>query len=228
MKRILLLASFAFLINAASAQLFSGVNFLRNGNLDFMTFKLDGNVLIYLNKDGSVKKWGYDRFGARGQDNYLDELDAYIGRVDYYTANDDAAYRGKIKYIGNVLLSYYASYEQEWLRGKLKSIGKITLDYYSNFDNEAFKGSIKSIGANAITWYGSFDNSAVKGKLKSVGPTSLTYYNSSDDKLYSGRLKTIGNSSFTWYGSFDLKDYQGALKTGLQAQTINQVKYTLR
>lgn len=228
MKRALFFAIFSFFICTANAQTFSRVTFTRDGNLDFLSISLDGNVLLFLDKDGSIKKWGYDRFGARGQDNYSDELDPYVGRVDYYTQNDDPAFRGKIKYIGSYQLTYYASYDQEYLRGKLKSIGSISFDYYTSFDDNAFRGNIKSIGQNSVTWYSSFDNAGSRGKLKSIGNTQLTYYNLTDDKIYGGRVKSIGGTSYAWYGSFDRKDYQGGLKTGSSVQTINQVKYFVR
>lgn len=228
MKKLLLLIAIIFSVSSSFAQCLNKISFVRDGSLDFISFALDGNVFIYVTKDGNIKKWGYDRFTARGQENYADELDAYVGKTDYYTQNDDAAFRGKVKYIGGTLITYYASYDDAMLQGKIKSIGNITIEYYQSYENESFKGNIKTVGQHSFSWYGSFDNAAYRGKLKSVGPTTITYYGSSDDKIYSGRIKSVGSMTYTWYGSFDRNDYRGAMKSGNQWQTLNTIKFYVR
>jgi len=228
MKKIFVLFLALAFAAGGFAQSIARITIDRSGSLEHISIGLDENTVIYLGKDGSMLKWGFDRYAARGMENYDNSLDPYMGRVEYYGPNDDAAFRGKIKSIGRFQLTYFASYDNESFRGKLKSIGGLTFDYYQAFEDKAFQGNIKSIGQNSFTWYTAFDNEAFRGKLKSVGPTAITYYGSFEDKLIRGKVKTLGNSSFTWYTSFDLKEYGGAMKTGTQLQTLSAVKYFVK
>jgi hypothetical protein len=225
MKNLFAIAFTLLLTQFCTAQNVSKLNFSRAGNLEYIVIGLDEFNVIYLQKDGSISKWGYDRYAARGGENYAADLDPYAGRVENYAATDDAAFRGKIKYIGKYLVTYYASYDNTGLPGKIKSIGTLAINYYEAFENEAFKGNIKTLGGNTLTWYSSFENEAYRGKLKSLGITNIVYYGSFEDKEVRGKIKTLGNSSFTWYSSFDLQDYRGAMKTGQQMQTIGGIKY---
>jgi len=225
MKKLFIVLFAVLLAQFSIAQNISKLSFSRAGNLEYIAIGLDDFNVIFLQKDGSMSQWGYDRLAARGGENYAATLDPYAGRIEYYAATDDAALRGKIKYMGKYLVSYYASYENESLVGKIKSIGNLQLSYYESFENEAFKGNIKSLGGNAVTWYSSFDNEAFRGKLKSLGATSIVYYGSFEDKEVRGKIKTLGSSSFTWYTSYDLRDYRGAMKTGTQLQTIGGIKF---
>ena len=200
---------------------------IAGGNIAFV-IGLDENVSLYLNKDGTISKWGFDKYAAAGVENYRDAVDPYQGRTEYYTAMDDTAYRGKIKYIGKYKFTWYASYDIASMRGKVKSIGSIVFDYYQAYENEAFRGNIKTFGQKELAWYSSFDNNALKGKIKSFGPTSFTWYTSVGDDILRGKIKTIGNASFTWYSSFDLREYRGAMKTGLATQYVDGIKYVIR
>ena len=228
MKKIIVFAFAICLSISVFSQNLAKITITGSGNVDFISIGLENNTFLYLNKDGSIKKYGFDRYANYGAENYMDTLDEYVGRVDYYSATDDAAFRGKVKYIGRFLLTYYASYDNESLRGKLKSIGSINIDYYASFDNEAFKGNIKSIGQHAFSWYANYENVAYRGKLKAVGSTNISYYGSFDDKVISGKVKTLGGTTFTYYTSLDLQQYRGAIKTGLQTQTLNTIKYYVR
>jgi hypothetical protein len=207
------------------SQTLSQVTINGSGAVDVFVISLDENVQIYLTKDGAINKWGYDRF-IGVQENYGGQLDPYVGRIEYYTQNDDAALRGKIKYIGKNLLTYYASFENEMLKGKIKAIGTTNFDYFLNYEDAAYKGNIKQVGQQNITWYSSFDNEGYRGKLKSIGITSLSYFGSFEDKSYKGKVKNIGGNAFTYYSSFE--KYSGGLKSGNTFSTINGVKYFVR
>lgn len=221
------LAIFAVLIlTQVFAQDISTVTITGKGSLESLSFGLDENVKVNISRDGHVVKWGYDRFQARGQENYQGILDSYVGRVEYYTQEDDPSLRGKVRYIGNVQLTYYASYENEALQGKLKSIGSNSLEYYQSYEDESYKGCIKSVGPNPVSWYSSYDNEDVRGKLKSLGSTNIGYYSSFDDKAFRGKVKNIDGFSFTYYSSFER--YSGSMKTGSSNLAAGGVRYYVR
>ncbi len=226
MKKLLsAIIAFLFFTNAFSQNI-SKITITGTGSINAFTFGLDDYVKLNITKDGNISTWGYDRFEARGEENYNEKLDPYVGRVEYYSQDADAAFRGKIKFIGRVQLTYFASYENDAFKGKLKSIGYNTIEYYQSYDNEAYRGNIKSIGQQAITWYPSFENEGLRGKLKSIGNTELTYYSAYEDKAYKGKIKSIGGYRFTYYSSFEL--YSGSMKTGSSVQLVNAIKYYAR
>jgi hypothetical protein len=220
-KFILILISFFFLGTVTSQKL-SQVNIKGNGTVDVFMISLDENVQLYLTKDGNISKWGYDRFMGI-QENFGSQLDPYVGRVEYYTQNDDAALQGKVKYIGRIMLTYYTSFENETLKGKIKTIGSISFDYFLNYEDAAFKGNIKKIGQQNVAWYSSFDNEGYRGKLKTLGSTSFTYYSFFEDKAFRGKIKNIGGNSFVYFSSFE--NFSGSLKSGSMVSTINNIKY---
>ncbi|HQW83053.1 MAG TPA: hypothetical protein PK987_01255 [Ferruginibacter sp.] len=225
MKRILLVTALIFVITNAFSQSLSKITIAGRGQVEVFAFALPENVQLYLTKDGNIYKWGFDKYIGY-QENYNNDLEPYVGRVEYYSQNDDAALRGKVKYIGNTLLTYFASYENDALIGKLKAIGYTNIDYYLNYDDAAYRGNIKKIGANMINWYASFENADIKGKLKNVGSTLLTYYGSFEDKAYRGKIKSIGQNNITYYSSFEL--YSGSMKTGTSVLNVAAVKYYIK
>lgn len=225
MKKKFLSIAALFIIQLAVAQHISRITITGTGQVDVFAIGLDENVQLYLSKDGHISKWGFDRY-IGFQENYNSELEPYVGRVEYYTQNDDEALRGKVKYIGRTLLTYYASYEHEALKGKLKAIGTLNLEYYLPFEDAAFQGNLKFIGRNGVTWYGSYESKDLRGKLKNIGPTLLTYYGSFEDKAFIGKIKSIDRFSFTYYSSFE--QYSGSMKTGNTTITANGIKFYLR
>jgi hypothetical protein len=225
MKMIFLAFTASFIFMIGYSQSISKITITNNGTIDVISIGLDENVQVYLTKDGNISNWGFDKFIGY-QENYDGVLEPYMGRVEYYTQDDDEALRGKIKYIGRTLITYYPSYEREELKGKIKSIGSFIVNYYFSYDDRAFAGNIKTIGQQIITWYASYENEAVKGKLKAVGPTSITYYGSFEDKAYSGKIKSIGRFTITYYSSFE--QYSGSVKTGTQLLNANGIKYFIR
>lgn len=225
MKKILLATvSFFVFVNGFSQSL-SKITINGNGQIEIFAFALPENVQLYLTKDGNLHKWGFDKYIGY-QENYNNELEPYVGRVEYYSENDDAALRGKVKYIGSTLLTYFASYENAALKGKLKAIGSINFDYYLDYDDAAYRGNLKKIGTNDINWYASYENADIKGKLKNIGPTSLTYYGSFEDKACRGKIKSIGQYSITYYSSFE--QYSGSMKTGTTVMNVAGIKYYVK
>jgi hypothetical protein len=222
MKKTLIYLLIIFSSTTTIGQKLIQVNIKGNGTLDVFMISLDENVQLYLTKDGSLSKWGYDRFMGI-QENFGGQLDPYVGRVEYYTQNDDAALQGKVKYIGRTMLTYYTSFENETLKGKIKTIGSISFDYFLNYEDAAFKGNIKKIGQQNVAWYSSFDNEGYRGKLKTLGSTSFTYYSFFEDKAFRGKIKNIGGNSFVYFSSFE--NFSGSLKSGSMVSTINNIKY---
>lgn len=228
MKSLLTAAICALFSVPAFTQNLSKITIDGNGNIQTIAIRVETNSMLIISETGNVVRWGEDIFTQNGYENFEDKLKDYMGRVEYYNNSADEAFRGKLKYLGSLLLTYYASYDGDELRGKLKSIGSTNITYYRNFEDEAVRGKIKTIGNSEVTWYTSFNNPAFKGRLKSVGSTELTYYSNSDDKAYAGKVKSIGGSVFTYYPSFDRQEYRGRMKTGTQVQTFNGVKFFVR
>ncbi len=225
MKKIFFSISFLFVLQFANAQHISRVTITGTGQVDVFAIGLDENVQLYLSKDGNIIKWGFDRFIGY-QENYNSELEPYVGRIEYYTQNDDEAIRGKVKYIGRTLLTYYASYENDALKGKLKAIGSLNLDYYLAYEDVAYTGNLKSIGRQAVNWYASYESKDLRGKLKNIGSALLTYYGSFEDKTFVGKIKSIDRFVFTYYSSFE--QYSGSMKTGSTITNANGIKFYIR
>ncbi len=225
MKKFFLLSAAIVFCIVVFGQRISKITITGSGLVGDIVIGLDENVQLYLTKEGQISKWGFDRYTGI-QENYNDYLDPYVGRVEHYSQNDDEALRGKVKYIGQTLISYYPSYEIESLRGKLKSIGSLNMDYYQSYDDKAMAGNFKSIGQQTIAWYPSYENEALRGKLKAVGPTTLVYYGSFEDKAFRGKIKSISNFTFIYYSSFE--QYSGGMKSGSTIVNANAVKYYVR
>lgn len=209
------------------AQKIGKITFSGNGGLEVIAIDLDGNVILNLKDDGTIRNWGVDLYRERGMENYNGELGAYMGRIEYYTPNDDSAFRGKVKVIGRYSITYFASYDGESYQGKIKSIGSMNFVYYAPYDEKAFGGKIRSMGGTPVTWYASYENEAIRGKLKGIGSTSISYYGSFDDKAYSGKVRSIGGSTITYYSSTE-RYYAGMIKSGNMIQYANGIKYFLR
>jgi hypothetical protein len=225
MKKLCLSALTLVICSAVFSQRIAKITITGNGLINGIVVGLDENVEVYLSKEGQIMKWGFDRFIGY-QENYNDYLEPYVGRVEYYTQNDDEALRGKLKYIGRTLISYYPSYEIEALRGKMKSIGSINMDYYLSFDDKSQAGNLKSIGGQNVSWYPSYENEALRGKIKSLGPTVFTYYGSFEDKAFRGKIKSIDGFNFIYYSSYE--QYSGSMKSGNSILNANAIKYYVR
>jgi len=225
MKKIFFAFVASFTLIIGYSQNISKITITGNGTIDVISIGLDENVQVYITKDGNISNWGFDKFIGY-QENYDGVLEPYMGRVEYYTPDDDEALRGKVKYIGRTLITYYRSYEREELKGKIKSIGSFIVNYYFSYDDRAFAGNIKAIGQLMITWYASYENEALRGKLKTVGPTSITYYGSFEDKAYRGKIKSVGRFPITYYSSFE--QYSGSVKNGAQVLNVNGIKFFVR
>ncbi|MBP6430723.1 MAG: hypothetical protein KA319_03070 [Ferruginibacter sp.] len=225
MRKIMTAVLLLVATTIVNGQQLTQVNITGVGITDCFIVSLPENVQVYVSKDGSIIKWGFDRFIGI-QENYGGQLEPYVGRVEYYTQNDDVAFRGKVRYIGRNMITYYASYEGDVLKGKIKTIGTTTFNYFFNNEDAAYQGNLKQIGQQSITWYSNFDNEGYRGKLKSVGITNLTYYGSFEDKAFKGKIKNIGGTAYTYYSSYE--KYSGSMKTGNSILTVNTVKYFVR
>ena len=228
MKKIILpLLSFVLCISAYSQKI-GRINFSATGELESIGLDMDENVLLNLNKDGSIGKFGVDIYKGY-RDNYNNQLQDYNGRIEYFTDNDNEAFRGKVKSIGRYQITYYASFDKEELVGKVKSIGTLNFDYYPSTENEAYRGNLKSVGSAVFTYYSSYDNDGFRGKIKSVGGTNITYFSSLEDAGYKGKIKSIGSYSYTYYpGTYFRAELRGRVKTGNLTQTDNGIKYFIK
>lgn len=185
-------------------------------------------VLIALSKNGNISEYGTE-YPKEFYGYYPGKLQKYMGRVDYYSQNDNEAFRGKVKYIGLTLITYYGSYDDEALKAKVKSIGTTQFDYYASYDDAAIKGNIKNMGSTAITYCPSYENEATRGRLKTIGNTRFEWYTSYDDKATSGKVKSIDQYGFTYYTSFENNNGQkGLMKSGFYTRYINGINYYLR
>lgn len=227
MKKLLLGACIALLFSTASAQTLSRVSLSETGSFLGVALDLDENVLLNISVDGTIGEWGVDLYKGRNQ-LYMNKIEPYTGRKEYYKENDNEAYRGKIKFIGKNLITYYASYDDETLVGKVKSIGRVNFDYYPKYENEAFVGRLKSVGSTNITYFPSFGTDPNTGKLKGVGSAALAYYGQFDDKAYKGKIKTIGSASFVYYASSERAELRGRLKAGSSIQAVNGIKFYVK
>lgn len=227
MKKIFFLLLSSFILYAAQAQRLSRIVFNNTGQLEAIDYELPENVILKLSKDGNIMSWGANRYAGR-DDIMREQLDPYVGRVEYYPNNVNEAFRGKIRSIGQVMITYYASYDNPAFAGKIQSIGRNNFNYYTLQENEAFKGNLKSIGSDQFEWYSTYDLDDYKGKLKSVANNAITYYTSLDDQYIRGKVKSIGGSVYTYYTSFDRKELRGYLKTGQVISTINGLKFMVK
>ena len=90
MKKIVFILAAAFFFIPAFGQNISKITITGSGQVDVFAFGLDENVQVYVTRDGRISKWGFDRF-IGFMENYNNELEPYVGRVEYYTQNDDEA-----------------------------------------------------------------------------------------------------------------------------------------
>jgi hypothetical protein len=228
MKNIFILIAFFCLSHVASAQRIHKIILSDKGATTTTCFLLNENVVIYLSQEGEIKEWGVDLYSDRPADYVNRKITPYGGRVEYYTEKDNEAFRGKLKYIGNVMITYYASFDEKSMVGKIKSIGTNTMSYYTAYDDPSAQGKLKSIGRMNFAYYSSFDNDAYKGKIKNAGSVGFTYYSSTDDKAYSGKIKSMNNMPFTYYSSQDRVGLRGVQKSGNQLQVINGITYWIK
>ena len=226
MKKIIALLFFCLTQAIVYSQDLVHVIFNGASTISAFSFRTDQGVIIKVSADGKVLEWGTEMENYR-YNYYPGKLLPYMGRVDNYGAEADAASQGKVKSIGTALLTYYPATETEAKAGKLKSIGRVQFDYYDLYENVALKGKLKMADITGFTYYASHENESLVGKLKTVANTALTYYTSFDDKLIRGKIKSIGNYQYTWYTSNSGTGYQGALKSGNIYQIINGVNYII-
>lgn len=191
-------------------------------------FLLNESVVIYIGQDGNISEWGVDLYADRAGDQVPRKLTPYGGRIEYYTDKDNEAFRGKIKYIGNTLITYFASFDDKDKAGRIKTMGTIPLNYFTTFDDPSAKGKLRSVGKSTYNYYTNFDNDGFKNKIKSVGSVGFTYFATTDDKALVGKVKSVNNKPFTYYTSQDQPQLRGVLRTGSLTQVINGVTYLIK
>ncbi len=228
MKKLFLPLLFAGICYVAGAQKFSRVNFNESGDVETLGVELDEGVLVNISKEGTIIKFGVDIYrGVR--ENNQNILQDYVGRTEYYTENDNEAFRGKVKMIGRAIITYYSSTDNEAMVGKIKSIGNLKFDYFLLNENDAYKGKLKSIGSNNFTYYSSYDNEALRGKYKSIGNSTITYYSSVEDPGFKGKVKSIGSYQYTYHPmQYFQAGLRGRLKSGNIIQQDGSIKYMLK
>ncbi len=191
-------------------------------------YSTNDKTMIAITKDGTIAEYGPE-YPKEFMGYYPGRLQKYMGRVDYYTQNDNEAFRGKVRYIGLTQITYYGSFDEEALKGKVKSIGTTQFDYYASYEDAAIKGNIKNIGGFAISYCPSYENEAIRGRLKAIGNTKFEWYTSYDDKALSGKIKQIDQYPFTYYTSFENNNGQkGLMKSGFYSKYINGINYYMR
>lgn len=209
----------------ASSQKLAQVTFGQGGGLSYFSIATDQDVLIRVSAEGNILEWGTEVQAYYGN-YYAPRLQPFMGRVEYYGAEADSAFRGKVKSIGTCYLTYYGDYEEQHKRGKLKGMNLLQFDYYSQFDEKALQGRLRWIGALALDYYRSYEDEAVRGKLKSIGPLPVTYYTVFEDKYNAGKLKSIGTTPYHWYSQYDLG--RGALKSNSYRQFVGGILVVLQ
>lgn len=228
MKRSILLLAIIFISAKSFAQKIDLITLTGYGANTAFYYQTADRISIIFTKDGNITEFGtqYDK-GTYGY--YPGKLLKYMGRVDYYSQDENEAFRGKVKYIGLTMITYYGSYDDASLKGKIKSIGSTQFDYYLSYEDASVKGNVKNVGGTSFTWCSSFDNEAIRGRVKTIGSTRFDWYTSFDDKSLSGKIKSIDNYGFTYYTSFENNNGQkGYLKSGFQTKYINGINYYVR
>lgn len=226
MKTFFLIIVVHFLFAQAYGQRLAQITLTNSGSGDIITFLTNDGLFVNVTKDGKIIDWGIE--STRPGYNYPGRLDQYMGRTEYYTANDNEDFRGKVRYVGITSFTYFSLSDGEPLRGKLKSIGSLYFDYYDAFNDEAIKGKIKNAGSYPFSYYSTFDNELCKGKLKTLASSTLTYYSSFEDPAYKGKIKSIDSKKFIYYSSFDRREYRGVMKDMQMQYIINGIRYLLR
>lgn len=226
MKFFLATISFLLLVTCIHSQQLGQVTFSNGSTLSYFSFRTDQDILIRVSPDGKILEWGKEVKALRG-DYYAPGLQPFMGRIEYYSAESDSAFRGKVKSIGTCSFTYYYSYDTDTKPGKIKSIGTVNFDYYTNFDDKSRQGKIRFAGNQVLEYYSSFDEEILRGKLKAIGSIAITYFSIFDDKLIRGKIKSIGSASYSWYTSYDQSIYRGGLKSGAYRQDIGRVTYIL-
>lgn len=203
------------------------VSFLNGANLSYFSIQNDQGVLIRVSEDGKLLEWGSEVLSDRGN-YYAPKLQPFMGRVDYYSAESDSVFRGKVKSIGISPVTYYSAYDEATKRGKLKSFGSLQFDYFSTYDDKSLQGKMKLFGTLLLDYYRSFENESLKGKIKSIGNLPITYYTVFDDKINAGKLKSIGSAPIAWYSMSDPVYMRGALKSNNYRLNIGGMTFILR
>ncbi len=226
MKTLSIAVSILLLTTCVYSQKLSQVSFQNGATLSFFCILTDQNVQIRISEDGKVLEWGTEVMSDRSN-YYAPKLQPFMARTEYYGAESDSVFKGKVKSIGSAFITYYGSNETIHKRGKLKSIGTQQFDYYSNYDEKTMQGKLKLAGTLSLEYYRPYENESFRGKLKSIGSMAITYYSAFDDKYNTGKIKSIASVPYSWYSNYDGYS-RGGLKTNNYRQVIGGISFILR
>lgn len=226
MRSTLTIVLFLFLSVQCKSQQLAQVTFSNGSNLTYFSFITDQGVLVRVSADGNILEWGSEVLADR-YNFYARKLQPFMGRIEYYGAQDDSVFRGKVKSIGTCFFTYYDAHQVKAKVGKLRTIGNQLLDYYEAYEDKMLQGKLKTAGALSIDYYRSYDNESYRGKLKSIGSLPIAYYSAFDDRINAGKLKSVGSVQYRWYSLGDRPGSQGALKTNNYRQVISGITFIL-
>ena len=93
--------------------------------------------------------------------------------VSYYgpTITSEACIRGKIRFIGNALVTYYDSDYELCIQGKVRYLGPYLITYYDSSYESCIQGKVRTIGGVLVTYFDS--DSPRAGKVKNIGDVYL-------------------------------------------------------
>lgn len=225
MRKLVFILSLLLLATGAFSQELVQVTFRSGGSFSHFSIGTEQDVLIRISEEGKILEWGYEILADRGY-YYATQLEAFMGRVEYYGRESDSAFTGKIKSIGTCYITYYGNYEEPFRRGKLRSMGPLFFDYFSDYEEKSVRGKLKQIGSFTLDYYRSYEHQDVRGKLRAIGNMPIAYYSAFEDKYNAGKLKSVGTASYKWYSQYD--QGAGALKSNNMRQTVGSITIVLQ
>ncbi|MGZ3880422.1 MAG: hypothetical protein ACXVLT_15460 [Flavisolibacter sp.] len=226
MKQVISLCLVLNILTGIHAQELSQVTFNQGSQLGYFSFATDQGVLIRISDEGKILEWGTEVMSDR-YNYFAPRLQPFMGRIEYFGAQDDSVFRGKVKSIGTAYITYFDTFQVKSKIGKLRSIGNQYFDYYEPYEDKFLAGKIKSIGGLYIDYYRSYDDESLRGKIKLIGSVRISYYTVFDDRFNAGKLKSIGSANYSWYSLSDPIGSRGGLKSNNYRQLVSGITYIL-
>ena len=135
-------------------------------------------MFIGLSYDGRIFSTDAEHVRSLGNNIHLDsynnivvELPGSANFVSHYDSDYESCIEGKIRYIGNVLVTYYDSDYESCLVGKVRYLGPILIQYYDSDNESCMVGKVRYIGDTFISYFDS--DSSRPGKVRYIGDTYL-------------------------------------------------------
>ncbi len=76
--------------------------------------------------------------------NLVVEAPGSAGRVSYYDSDYESCIEGKIRYIGDTLITYYDSDYESCIKGKVRCIGDTLITYFDS--DSSYPGRVRYVG----------------------------------------------------------------------------------